>query len=428
MRSRYLLCCINLSDLLFDPSSKMSKKLLRPCPICGYSSGCILHTQHFEVPEDYPLPKSYDIVNCSGCGFVFADTPARQREYDEFYSRFSKYEDNRTTGGGGLDELDRKRLLVTADTIGTCIFEKEARILDIGAANGGLLESLRGIGFDNLVGLDPSAECVGNIKSSVRVNAYRGSLSQLPDIGDFDLVVLSHVLEHICDLRQAVRQIVSLLKPNGKTYIEVPDADRYSQYVNAPFQEFNTEHINHFSEQSLTTLFEQFGFKKLSEGFKTIESPKDIYVPAVYLVFEKNVTTGISAPKFDKRPVVSIRNYIKVSRDYLAELESVIEDVLSRHPEVIVWGAGQLFYKLFREPGLSSARVAAIIDSNPINQGKVLKGIGVVSPEEAKKYTCPIIITTTLHDKAIRRDIENLRLENEVIRLPKPLGVKFEDT
>jgi len=40
-----------------------------------------------------------------------------------------------------------------------------------------------------------------------------------------------------------------MLKKDGKqiVYIEVPDAARYIDFLYSPFQDFNTEHINHLS-------------------------------------------------------------------------------------------------------------------------------------------------------------------------------------
>ena len=57
----------------------------------------------FVLPQGHPLPKEYDVVYCENCSFAYADTPARQVDYDRYYADFSKYEDNQTgTGGGSL--------------------------------------------------------------------------------------------------------------------------------------------------------------------------------------------------------------------------------------------------------------------------------------------------------------------------------------
>ena len=78
-------------------------KSKRLCPICETSDVQFLHSQRFELPEGHPLSAGYDIVTCSSCGFVFADTTVAQADYDKFYAEHSKYEDIKT-GTGGVTE------------------------------------------------------------------------------------------------------------------------------------------------------------------------------------------------------------------------------------------------------------------------------------------------------------------------------------
>lgn len=83
---------------------KYMKHLLRPCPICDNLSGNILHKQIFSLQKNSILPNEYDVVSCSKCGFVFADTSANQNKYSEYYLSFSKYEDKNSiaASGGGI--------------------------------------------------------------------------------------------------------------------------------------------------------------------------------------------------------------------------------------------------------------------------------------------------------------------------------------
>ena len=62
----------------------MYEKYFRPCPICDNLNGEILHKQLFSLPSNSPLPNEYEIVSCSKCVFIFADTPANQVIYNEY--------------------------------------------------------------------------------------------------------------------------------------------------------------------------------------------------------------------------------------------------------------------------------------------------------------------------------------------------------
>jgi C4-type Zn-finger protein len=79
---------------------KMIKISDRKCPICKASECELIHKQRFVLPEGHPQAAGYDVVCCTRCGFVFADTTVTQQDYDVFYAKFSKYQDNVTSTGG----------------------------------------------------------------------------------------------------------------------------------------------------------------------------------------------------------------------------------------------------------------------------------------------------------------------------------------
>lgn len=158
---------------------------------------------------------------------------------------------------------------------------RETRILDIGCANGGLLRELKALGYSHICGVDPSPTCVENTRA-FGIEAHVASLSDSFQLGVFDRVVLTGVLEHVQDLHQAMTQIRSTVGTNGMCFAEVPDASRYEQFLFSPFQDFNTEHINHFSHQSLLNLFSTFGFSEESWGQVEILSSGEFEVPVRY--------------------------------------------------------------------------------------------------------------------------------------------------
>lgn len=214
------------------------KTVKRNCPLCFINKGLILHTQEFVIPERYPIPKSYDIVECQKCGFVYADTSASQADYDRFYTDLSKYEDQSTASGGGDKFYDAQRLKQTALDIQKVLSDKSASILDIGCGNGGLLYALKLNGYNKLIGLDPSRKCVLNVIKQ-GITAVAGNIFSATFDAQFDCIILSHVLEHIYDLQKAIRNVTSWLRVGGILYIEVPDASRYSDYYIVPYYLFS---------------------------------------------------------------------------------------------------------------------------------------------------------------------------------------------
>jgi len=386
----------------------------RKCPICDHDQVDVLHSQKFALPEGHPLTDRYDVVCCLNCGFVYADTAIPQEAYDRFYAQYSKYEDAKT-GTGGVENLwDKQRQVETAQQIGSYLNNRSASVLDVGCANGGLLKALKEIGYENVYGIDPSPVCVENTRK-LGIDAEIGSLFKPLTRGQFDCIVLSHTLEHVQDLKQAAQWIRAVLKENGCLYIEVPDASRYADLVDAPFQDFNTEHINHFSLNSLQNYLKSNGLTPLKWGAKIIPASVNKPYPAIYCFAIKTEGSYDVVKDDELRPL--IEKYIMASRQILNDIETRLSSRLSKSNRVIVWGTGQLAMKLLIETSLSKAEIVAFVDSNPINQGKTLNGVQVIAPELIVGFTEPILISSTLHQQSIIDQIQKMGLNNPLILL-----------
>jgi SAM-dependent methyltransferase len=400
------------------PVINTRKTLLRACPVCGGGAGEILHTQHFAVMDDYPLPSVYDVVICSDCAFVFADTPATQADYDRYYATCSIYQDASVASGGGIEAWDARRLAKSVEIMSRLLQSTDSSILDVGCANGGLLQAFRSAGYHRVVGVDPSAVCVANTKAK-RIEAHRGELSRLPvDIGKFDLVILASVLEHVLDVKEALAALVSVCAPGGRIFLEVPDAAAYANYLYAPFQDFNTEHINHFSMAALDNVLAQFGFSRcLEERFLMDVSPT-IGSPSLEVAYERQsgASTG-GGWKVDADFRTSIERYIAESRGFMQRLDCQLGAAVTRSSEYILWGTGQLAMKLLCDTVLKDARLLACIDGNSVNFGRQLKGVPILPPERIPSQDVPIIITTLMHADEIRSRIQALGLKNPIVSL-----------
>jgi SAM-dependent methyltransferase len=395
------------------------KLSLRACPICDHGRADVLHAQRFVLHEGHPLADGYDVVCCARCGFVYADTAVTQADYDLYYARFSKYEDPRTGADGGEEPWEARRFAATANIIAGFSKDTRASILDLGCANGGLLKALRQLGFHNVCGVDPSSACVENARRS-GVEAHVGSLFQPLSARRFDGLVLSHVLEHVHDLNQAVRSLRPLLADgrNSWVYVEVPDASRYADHLFSPFQDFNTEHINHFSQLGLANLMQAAGFVAGERGEKMIESSPDMPYPVLYgLWLKSNRPSPEDHFVRDVRLVEDIERYISRSRHVMEGIEAKLQQTLAGSPRVIVWGTGQLALKLLAETSLAKAQIGAFVDGNPIHQGKVLRGVPILAPEQVRNLPYPIVVATILHQQEVAGQIRRMGLPNDVVLL-----------
>ena len=356
----------------------MTLKAKRACPVCAGLQVEHLHHQRFVLEEGHPLGDGYEVAHCVLCGFVYADMSATQADYDAFYTRLSKYDDPASSTGSGESPIDRERLEGTAEIIAPLMASPESRILDIGCAGGGLLAALQQRGFRQLVGIDPSATCARATKERIG-EAYQGWLTNLPaGLEKFDCITLSHVMEHVLDVGPAIAALPERLNPNGLVYIEVPDASRYADYVFAPFQDFNTEHINHFSRLCLDHVMSLHGFRAIGGGERLLRPSAHTFTPALYGIYRWTGEDIDLARDTQLKPAIQL--YIERSAAYLRRIDHFLTETFRTSPELLVWGVGQLTLKLLAETELRHAKVVAFVDSNPIHQGRRLAGIPILPP------------------------------------------------
>jgi SAM-dependent methyltransferase len=382
----------------------------------------VCHHQRFIVPDGYPLPNEYDVAVCRRCGFVYADPAANQRDYDRFYCEWSKYDDSATATGSGVSPFDAARLATTASDIARALPSRAASILDAGCATGGLLTALRDQGFTAVAGLDPSPRCAAACRDR-GFEAYVGSISSAPThMPKFDCVVFSHVLEHVYDIPAFFTAAGRLLAPGGYIYIETPDATRYDDYLYAPFQEFNTEHINHFSARAIENTARRFGFQPIVVEQKVIQTAEDTVYPAVFGLFRNCGGTADERVVSDQELPSKIAAYIRHSAERLERINHHLACQLANTQRVILWGAGQFAMKLLALPCLAQTEVRALVDNNPILRGKTIAGAPIIGPQELRAQEIagsrdPIIIATLLYAHEISVQIRRLGLSNPVLSL-----------
>lgn len=399
-------------------AAALSPRPRRACGACGADDAIVSYQQSFVVPDEYPLPAAYDVLTCRRCGFVYADPPATQQDYDRFYGQWSKYDDGNTSTGSGLSKYDAARLAMTAQDIARTLPSKATTILDAGCATGGLLTALREQGFSSVAGLDPSPRCATACRNR-GFPAYVGTIASAPPaMPRFDCIVLSHVLEHVFDIAAFFAALQRLLVPGGYLYLETPDASRYADHLSSPFQEFNTEHINHFSTRGLKNTARRFGFSSVVVEQKLLQISADTRYPAVFGIFRDLGIGGrpsdvIRDPDLPSR----IEAYIKASTIMLEKISLHLIAELEEREFLILWGAGQLAMKLLALPCLRRTAIRCVVDNNPVLRGKRLRGAPIVAPSEIADCADPILITTLLHSDEIAAQIQSLGLRNSVISL-----------
>ena len=96
------------------------------------------------------------------------------------------------------------------------------RVLDVGAGIGSSLIKYKGA--DELIAIEYDKKCIEEIESRSCIKVFNETLVFSPKYKDyFDLIILSHVFEHVNDPLSYLYKLHSVLAPNGLVFIEVPN-------------------------------------------------------------------------------------------------------------------------------------------------------------------------------------------------------------
>jgi SAM-dependent methyltransferase len=365
----------------------------RGCEVCGHRETRLLHRQRFAEMSEGSLLAGYDVVTCLRCGFCHADGIPDQPAFDRYYRDMSKYE--QPAGAVQPSEFDLARFRATVAKIQSLTPRTDARILEIGCATGLLLSRLKRAGFPNVAGVDPSPACGEMARRDYGVPVACGSLSdELAPPASVDLLILIGVLEHLRDLRAALTKLATMLAPGGRLFLTVPDASRYAEGEDAPFQEFSVEHINFFGPVSLANLMAAHGFRPIYTAQEQQRQNVRTVTPVLHAAFAK-LPPGAARPPLapDRETSVGLERYLAQSQRANDAVQPALEKLAAGRQPVIVWGAGAHTLRLLATSALAQANLVAIVDANPRYHGKTINGVPIVKPDHIRGTPGTILIS-----------------------------------
>ena len=201
---------------------------------------------------DFELVARYDryriaqpTVICRACGLV----QLSPRMTDQALSWFYGSDHYRALYNPEFLELTKERFESSLNYGRAAFLEQSLagrrieNVLEVGCAAGQNLYSFhlagkRVRGYD----LGPAALAFGQ---SLGMDLRPGSYAEIDD-GPYDLIILSHVMEHFNNPVPAVAAMAEHLSSGGVFYVEVPDNDAFC------LGSLQNAHVNYFTEATLT--------------------------------------------------------------------------------------------------------------------------------------------------------------------------------
>ncbi len=382
--------------------------------MCSSSNYTLMHTQDFVVP-DSDAPISYSIVCCKNCGFLYVCNGMSDEDSKSYYSKMSKYSYNQGKVPLGLQKIhndiysffDQHFKKVGKNK------KREFKILDVGCSTGHLLHLFKENGYVDVIGVDPSPGCNDIARKLYNIQILPSSLCEFRSNKRFDIVVLSGILEHICDLQEFLFQTTKVLHKDSWLLVIVPDVEHFSKNPVEAFHEFSLEHINFFSSLSLKNLFGRFGLECINT--KTIDA--EVYDSKALIGIFKNTGKHISITQ-DSIGKVQLKMYVKNSRKKMKELNRKFDKLIKTGEQHVVWGTGSYAARLVASSHLGSLPIIAFVNRDKNTHESTFNGIEIKPSEWLRGKIYPIIIASKVYELEIKAILqEKLNYRGNIISL-----------
>ena len=231
------------------------------CMICESKSKKILSRNH----KLERFERNFTLIECLTCNHVMIEDPPSKEELDEYYRRSfwgekkivvdleSEWKKILKSNSSSYERYLRGKRQYNYITSKIKI-DKNQKIIDIGSGISSILYQFSKNNYDNLYALEFDKKICEFLELR-KINTINSDIRDIVNSNNkFDLIIISHTLEHVYDPEEFIHLVQNISKKNTKLFIEVPFKD-YLEPYNENF------HLHFFSKQSLETILNKNQFK-----------------------------------------------------------------------------------------------------------------------------------------------------------------------
>jgi len=307
------------------------------CPVCA--------SEEFQlIGEKDRYGLHYPVVICKTCGVVFANPRLNEASFNSFYR-----DDYRPLYVG--EEKPKERFFQSQIYKGQKIYrylkskniidDTPKFILEVGCGAGGILKYFEQQGHE-VMGIDLGEEYINYGKNIHNLNLHFCSLTSVNLPKKPDLVIYSHVMEHLLNPKEDLQLLKQLIHLDSVIYIEVPGLKNLEKnYRMDLLQYFQNAHTFHFSLGSLKNLLNLSGYKILmgNEHVKCICVPDSDIKEELINDYENTIdyllkleSKRLKYPFLFRSFLTSIQMIMLKILDVL-KLRSIVKRIFGRYPE-----------------------------------------------------------------------------------------------
>ena len=202
--------------------------------------------------------RDIDILECSNCGLVYLSSLGHIQS--EHYEKFGMHD-------GEVPNIDKWLKETEFDDKRRYDFVKEKiankNVLDFGCGVGGFLEMAKR-SASNVSGIELERVLQHSFQER-KLNVFSNLEEAQEESKKYDIITAFHVVEHLKNPKEILKDLSQLLAENGEIIVEVPNSDDalLTLYESNDFQNFTywSQHLFLFNEKTMTELIKQAGLK-----------------------------------------------------------------------------------------------------------------------------------------------------------------------
>jgi len=236
------------------------------CNLCG--------SQEFELlkSELRDEKTKFKIFRCRNCDHIQLLPRPTKEEDKEYYNR-NLQDKNREK------EIDYEKLKINnefdtkrhVNLIQELCNNTNCSILDIGAGYGFFINELNQAGYKDVTGIETSYERRSLALQYGTAQVINFDVNKPDrDIGEFNVVTLFHVLEHVSDPIMFLKKIRNLMKSTGILICEVPNIREMLLDNCKEYNDFYwiRAHLNYFGKETLLQCFKKAEYRNVEIVFE----------------------------------------------------------------------------------------------------------------------------------------------------------------
>jgi SAM-dependent methyltransferase len=361
------------------------------CKICDSSALAEIETYSSlaRVTSDCKgFPRGGRLVQCESCGAVQKrDDAAWRADCAAIYAGYDNY-----SLSGGVEQSVRSVATGEYAPRSELVLKELATRLALPA---------RGVLLDYGCGKGPTSRAAAKVLPGWSIDGYdldtraQDALRRIPGFrhlyagdratiaGRYDLIVLTHTLEHIPDAREALASLASKLGPGGRIVVQV-----YDRVAN-PYDLIVADHILHFDATSLRRMCE-------ASGLVPALLARNIISKELTLVASRESPIGT----VDESPPLSPRFQV----DWLARSADACRSAASRRPFGL-FGTSIVATWLTAELG---APPDFYVDEDPAKVGLEMEGAPILAPKDMPSGATVLFAMAPLVAAAVQSRLREL--------------------